>query len=76
MTRGISPSATCVQDCRTRIFQVKYQGQTQNTGILERKPLIDVSYCIRFRLELKYFRFAQFLLDAHRAAQQPRKSEN
>ena len=55
--------ATCnwffgVQDCRTRIFQVEYQGQTRNTRILERKPLINTSYCIRHRLELKYFHFA------------------
>ena len=37
----------CVQDCCTWIFQVEYQGQTQNTRILERKPLIDTSYRIR-----------------------------
>ena len=79
MTHRISPPATnffLVQDCRSRIFQVEYQGQTRYTRILERKPLIDTSYRIRHRLELKYFHFAQFLLNAHRAAHQPRKSEN
>ena len=79
MTRHISPPATdffCIQDCCTRIIQVEYQGQTRNTRILERKPLIDTSYRIRHGLELKYFHFAQFLLNAHRAAHQPRKSEN
>ena len=73
--------ATCnwffgVQDCPTWIFQVEYQGQTRNTRILERKqtflnankPLINTSYRIQHRLELKYFHFAQFLLNAHRAA--------
>ena len=73
--------ATCnwffgVQDCSTRIFHLEYQGQTLNTRILERKPLIDTSYRIRHRLELKYFHFAQFLLNAHQAAHQPWKSEN
>ena len=36
----------CAQDCSTRIVQVEYQGQTRNTKVLERKPLIDLSYCI------------------------------
>ena len=66
----------CVQDCCTWICQVEYQGQTRYTRILERKPLINTSYRIRHRLELKYFHFAQFLLNAHRAAHRPRKSEN
>ena len=59
--------------------QVEYQGhlgQTRYTGILQRKPFIDTSYHIRHRLELKYFHFAQGLLNAHRAAHRPRKSEN
>ena len=56
-------------------MELKYQGQTRNTRILERKPLIDTSYRIQHRLELKYFHFAQFLLNAHRAAHQPRKSK-
>ena len=43
---------------------------------LERKPLIDTSYHIQHRLELKYFHFAQFLLNAHWAAHWPQKSEN
>ena len=51
--------ATCnrffsVQDCRTRIFQLEYQGQTRFLRILERKPLIDTSYRIRHSLELKW----------------------
>ena len=37
----------CVQDCRSRIVKVEYQGQTRNTRTLERKPLIDTSYRIR-----------------------------
>ena len=67
MTRRISPPAT-VQDCCTQIFHVEYQGQTRNMRILERKPLIETSYRIRHRLELKYFHFANFLLNAYRAA--------
>ena len=68
--------ATCnwffgIQDCRTQIFQLEYQGQTRNTRILERKPLIDTSYRISHRLELKYFHFAP-----HQTAHWPRKSEN
>ena len=43
---------------------------------IECKPLIDTSYHIQQRLELKYFHFAQFLLNAHQAAHRPRKSEN
>ena len=66
----------CVQDCHSRIVQVEYQGQTRSTRILERKPLINTSYHIRHRLELKYFHLAQFFLNAHRAAHPPRKSEN
>ena len=46
---------SCVQDCRTRIFQVEYQGQTRNTRILEPKHLIDTSYRILHRLELNIF---------------------
>ena len=65
-----------VQDWHTLISQVEYQGQTRNTRILECKPLIDTSDRIRHRLELKYFHFAQFLLNAHQAAHRPRKSEN
>ena len=82
MTRRFSPPAIiffCLQDCCSQIVQVEYQGQsrqTQNTRILERKRLIDTSYHIRQRLELKYIYFTHFLLNAHRAAHQPRKSEN
>ena len=66
----------CLQDCRSLIAQVEHQGRTRNTRIIDRKPLIDTSYRIRHRLELKYFQLAQFLLNASRAAHQPRKSEN
>ena len=58
----------CILDCSTWIFQVEYQGQTRNMRILERKPLINISYRILHRLELKYLHFAQFLLNAHQAA--------
>ena len=66
----------CLQNCYSRIVQVEYQGQTQNTRILECKPLIYTSYCIQLRLELKYFHLAQFLLNAHGAAHQQPKSQN
>ena len=65
----------CVQDCRSRIDQVVYQGQVRNTRILEPKLLIDTSHRIRYRLESKYFCFVQFLLIADRAAHRPRESE-
>ena len=58
----------CIQDCTTWIFHVDYQGQTRNTRILERKPLIDTSYSIQHRLELKYQHLAQFcsmLIEQH-----------
>ena len=58
MTRRISIPATnffCVQDCRTWIFQVEYQGQTRYTRILEGKPLIDTSYRIRHRWSWNIF---------------------
>ena len=58
----------CIQDFDTRVFQVEYQGQTPNSNILERKPLIDTPYCFQHRLDLKYFHFTQFLLNARRAA--------
>ena len=79
MSSLISPTATDFFAYRTVVLgflQVEYQGQTRNTRILEHKPLIDTSYRILHRLELKYFHFAQFLLNAHRAAHRPRKSEN
>ena len=77
MSCRISPPATyffCIQDCSSQIVQVEYQGQTRNTRILERKPLINTSYHIRQRLDLKYFHFAQFWLSAHLAAHWPWKS--
>ena len=66
----------CVRDCRSRNVQVEYQGHTRNTRILEGKRLINTSYRIRHRLELKYFHLAQFLLNTHLSGHQPRKSEN
>ena len=65
-----------MQDCRSQIAQVEYQGQAQNTRSLEHKPLINTSYCIQHRLGLKYFDFPQFLIIAHHAAHQPQKREN
>ena len=44
------------------IAQVEYQGQKQYTRLLEHKPLIDTSCRIGYRVELKYFHFAQFFL--------------
>ena len=42
----------CVQDCRSRIVQVEYQGQTRNSRILERKPLINASlHLIAFNID-------------------------
>ena len=61
MTRSIPQPS--IQDCRSWIVQREYQGQTQNFRILERKPLIDTSNRIQHRLELKYFRSAQTLLN-------------
>ena len=52
MARRISQPETdflraAVQDYRSRIAQVEYQGQTIYTRIHECKLLIDTSYCIR-----------------------------
>ena len=44
LTRHILPPATsfvCIEDCCSHIFQAEYQGQTRNTTILERNPLIN-----------------------------------
>ena len=75
VSRNLRP-VFCVQDGRSRIAQVKYQEQARYTRILDRKLLIDTSFHIRHRLELKYFHFSNFLLNAHRAAHQTWKSEN
>ena len=59
ITRRILPPATnffCVKDCLSWIAQAEYQGQTQ-ARIPELKPLINISFHIRRRLELKYFPF-------------------
>ena len=74
MTRCFLQPATdffVVQDCRYWIVLVQYQGKKRNTRILERKPLTNTSYQIQHRLELKYFHFAQCLVNTHRAAHQP-----
>ena len=65
-----------VQDCRSQIAQVVYQGQAQKNRTLKLKPLIDTPYRIRHRMELKYFHLAQFLPITHRAAHKPWNSEN
>ena len=53
-----------MQDWRAWIAQ----GRTRYTRILDSKPFIDTCYLIEHRLELKYFHFAQFILNPHRAA--------
>ena len=59
-----------VMDCCSWIAKVEYQGHTLYT---RSKPLISTSYHIQHRLELKYFYFAQFLLNAHQAGHWPEK---
>ena len=78
MTGHISPPATNFLVYRTvvQLNILEYQGQTRNKRISVRKPLINTPYRILHRLELKYFHFAQFLLNAHGAAHQPPNSEN
>ena len=49
-------------------------GQTRYTIILDSKPVTDTCNLIGHGLELKDL--AQFLLNAHRAAHRPQKSEN
>ena len=73
MHQHISQPGTtfCMQDYCSWIAQVEYQGQTQYTRLLEHKPLIDTSYRIGHRVELKCFHFAQFFLNVHQAAHQP-----
>ena len=63
-----------LQDYNSQIVQVELnQGQTRHTRILEHKPFIDTCYPMGHRLELKYFLFPQFLLNAHQAADDLRK---
>ena len=68
--RSLAKKWFMTRRCRTAffLFQVEYQGQARYARILERKPLIDTSYSIQHRLEVKYFHFAQFFLNTHRAA--------
>ena len=49
-----------VQDCHSQIAQVEYQGQAQNTRILERKPLIDTSYACNIDLCWNIFTLHNF----------------
>ena len=65
----------CLQDCCSLVAQVEYQGHAKLTRIHEGKPLINTSHRIQHRLELIYFHSEHFLLIAHQAAHQPRKSE-
>ena len=76
MARHISPPATDFLAYRTVVFgffnlNIKARHEIREFLNLERKPLVDTSYRIRHRLELKYVHFAQFLLNAHRAAHLP-----
>ena len=45
----------CMQNCRSRIVQVQYQGQARDNGIIESKHLIDTSFRTLHRTELKHF---------------------
>ena len=64
-------------DCSSWIW-----GQTLWIRIIHSKPSVDTCYCIQRRLELKYFHFPQFLLNARWADHSPwanhspQKSEN
>ena len=66
--------------CRIVVLWLLKLNIKRYTRILDCKPFIDTCYRIEHRLELKYFHFAQFLLNAHLAAQlaghQTQKSEN
>ena len=68
----------CVQDFHSRVArvettviwtvrskQVESWSQARYNSILDHKPFIDTRYRIGHRLELKYFHFAQFLLNEH-----------
>ena len=54
-------------DCHSQIAQVEYQGQTISTRIIESKFLINTDWSWKFH-------FSQFLLHAHWAAHQSRKT--
>ena len=62
----------CFQDCCSLIAQVKYQGQTLYTRILDLKPFIDRCWhhCVALDIDLSWniIHFAQFLLNALWAA--------
>ena len=63
-----------VQVYHFQIAEVKYQGQTRYTRILDSKPFFNTYCSIQYRFGLKYFPFAQFLLNADLAAHQHQKS--
>ena len=76
MFRRISPSATDFFAYRTVVlglFKLNIKARYEIREFLNATFFIDTSYRIWHRLELKYFHFAQFLLNAHRAAHQTRK---
>ena len=67
-----------VQDSRTWIFQLEYQGQTLYMRILEHNlwSIHLIALDIERSWNIFQVYFEQFLLIAHQAAHQPRKSEN
>ena len=69
MAHRISPPATDFFAYRTVVvgffkLNIKARHEIREFGILERKPLIDTSYRIHLRLELKYF-LCTFVAPAH-----------
>ena len=76
MTRRISQPGTSFLHAGLSFSECSgliYQGQTRNTRILERRPLINTSYRIQHRLELEFFLLCTSF--AHLAAHRPRKRE-
>ena len=66
------------QDCRSHIAQVEYQGQEQNTWILERKPLFKTSYHINIDRDWNIFTLHSFcsLLIEHLIVLETVRTEN
>ena len=51
-----------MQDLHFWSTDIEYhQGQIRHTSILESKPFVETYYIIRYRLDLKYFLFTQFV---------------
>ena len=74
-------TATCLNHCAIGSYsptekKVEYQGQNRYTRILDSKPLVDTCDHIGHRLGLNFLLIAHVLLNAHRAACRPQKSEN